>query len=247
VASFRLRVALPDRPGALGAVASRIGAVGGDVVSFDIVERLEESAVDEFIVDLPDDERLTLLLSEVVQVDGVSIEEVHPISDASHDRRLDAYDTAIAILQERTPHNVLIALTTRVLAELDATWSAVLDVEDVIVIASAGRPPAAPWLVTYLDDTSAPATSVRTGRTKAGKGHAGVAANVARLSARPDAGDVAWVELAAWDLILLTGRPGWRLGESDQARLRALAKLADVRWVDLAEREARMSHPSRAG
>src|SRR6478672_7764897 len=33
-----LRVWLPDRPGALGAVATRIGAVRGDVIGIDIIE-----------------------------------------------------------------------------------------------------------------------------------------------------------------------------------------------------------------
>jgi hypothetical protein len=242
VASFRLRIALPDRPGALGAVASRIGAVRGDVVSVEIVERAQERAVDEFVVALGDEDRLPLLLSEISEVDGVSIEEIHPIAGTGRDRRLDAYDTAIAILQERTPHDVLGALAARVLPELDAAWSAVLDVEDVIVIASAGRPPAARWLVTYLDYSRGSGPPAR-GRARA---H-GDRPRVARLSGRPETGDVGWVDLAAWDLVLLAGRPGWRLGESDWVRLDALARLADARWVDLAEREARMSHPSRAG
>jgi hypothetical protein len=219
VASFRLRVALPDRPGALGAVASRIGAVGGDVVSVDVVGRADERAVDEFIVDLADEARLGLLLSEVVEVDGVSVEEFHPISGRGRDRRLDPYDTGVALLRARTPQDVLGALAERVAAELDATWSAVLDVEDVIVIASSGRHPAAPWLVTYLDLARQPA-------------------------GRADTGDVGWIDLTAWDLVLLAGRPGWRLGASDFARLEAMARLADARWVDLAERDARVSHPA---
>ena len=37
--NYLIRVHFPDRPGALGAVASRIGSVGGDVVSIDILER----------------------------------------------------------------------------------------------------------------------------------------------------------------------------------------------------------------
>ncbi|HLI73552.1 MAG TPA: ACT domain-containing protein [Acidimicrobiales bacterium] len=236
MASFRLRVALPDRPGALGAVASRIGSVGGDVVSVDVVERFDESAVDEFIVELGDEARLGLLLSEVAEVDGVTVEEVHPLAGTGGDRRLDAYDTAVAVLRERTPQGVLTALAARVVTELDATWSAVLDVEDAIVIASAGRPPAAPWLVTYLGLARQPPVAPLA-----------AAAPVVPLSRRPDAGDVGWVELAAWDLVLLVGRPGWRLGASDSARLEALARLTDARWVDLAERDARLSHPSCAG
>ena len=242
MANFRLRVALPDRPGALGAVASRIGAVGGDVASVDVVERSEESAIDEFVVTLPDEARLGLLLSEVAEVDGVSVEEVHPISGSARHHRLDAYDTAIAILKERTPHDVLAALATRVLAELGASWCAVLDAQDVIVIASAGRPPAAPWLVTYLDVARRPGHPAGRRARPGGSG-----APVTELASRADTGDVAWVDLTSWDLVLLAGRPGWRFGANDLARLEALAKLADARWVDLAGRYARLSHPSWAG
>jgi hypothetical protein len=223
-------------------VASRIGAVRGDVVSVEIVERVDERAVDEFIIELADEDHLALLLSEIGEVDGVYVEGVHPIEGSGHHRRLDAYDTAIAVLRERTPHAVLGALAARTVAELDAAWAAVLDVEDVIVIASSGRPPAAPWLVNYLHDSRASEPRSR-GRHSADRQHS----RLARLSGPPEKGDLGWVELAAWDLVLLVGRPGWRLGESDRARLHALARLADARWVDLAEREARMSHPSRAG
>ena len=51
-----LRVWLPDRPGALGAVASRIGAVRGDIVGIDVLERNEGVAIDEFGVVLSDAE-----------------------------------------------------------------------------------------------------------------------------------------------------------------------------------------------
>ncbi|MEY4175069.1 MAG: hypothetical protein RI900_2234, partial [Actinomycetota bacterium] len=37
--TFVVRVWLPDRPGALGQVASRVGAVRGDVVGIEILER----------------------------------------------------------------------------------------------------------------------------------------------------------------------------------------------------------------
>ena len=45
MAGYVVRIALPDRPGALGLVASRIGAVGGDIVAINIlVARRERSA-----------------------------------------------------------------------------------------------------------------------------------------------------------------------------------------------------------
>jgi len=56
MATFLVRIELPDRPGALGAVASRIGAVRGDVVSIEIIRRQDGRALDEFVVELADAE-----------------------------------------------------------------------------------------------------------------------------------------------------------------------------------------------
>ncbi|HEY5887611.1 MAG TPA: ACT domain-containing protein, partial [Acidimicrobiales bacterium] len=52
--SLVVRVWLPDRPGALGAVASRIGGVGGDVHEIEVVDRGAGRAVDEFLVTVPE-------------------------------------------------------------------------------------------------------------------------------------------------------------------------------------------------
>ena len=52
MAGYVVRIALPDRPGALGLVASRIGAVGGDIVAINILEREEGNAVDEFVIEI---------------------------------------------------------------------------------------------------------------------------------------------------------------------------------------------------
>jgi hypothetical protein len=220
MATFLVRIELPDRPGALGAVASRIGAVRGDVVSIEIIRRRDGRAVDEFVVELADADHIPLLLVEIAEVDGVSVEAVHPVSAGVTDQRLDAYDTAAAILEARTPHDVLSALALRTCHELDATWASVIDGEDHMVIASAGRPPAAPWLAAHIRESN---------RTPS------------------DGGDVAWVHLAAWDLTLVVGRPTWPFGAGDRGRLVSLARLADARWVDLSEREARLSHPSHTG
>src|SRR5690606_6483734 len=99
MATFVMRMWLPDRPGALGAVASRIGAVRGDVVGIDILERDGGQAVDELVVELPDGEDLVdLLISEVRQVDGVAVEEIRPVSDALHDPRLDCLEAAAQLV-----------------------------------------------------------------------------------------------------------------------------------------------------
>ncbi|MBA3304000.1 MAG: amino acid-binding protein, partial [Acidimicrobiia bacterium] len=59
--TFVVRLWLPDRPGALGQVASRIGAVRGDVVGIDILERGAGRAIDELVVQLPDGDLVDLL------------------------------------------------------------------------------------------------------------------------------------------------------------------------------------------
>lgn len=72
--TYVLRCSLPDRPGALGLVASRIGAVRGDITAISVRRRLADSVVDEFVVDLPAAADVELLRAEVAQVDGVRIE-----------------------------------------------------------------------------------------------------------------------------------------------------------------------------
>jgi ACT domain-containing protein len=75
MAGFVVRIALPDRPGALGLVASRIGAVGGDIVAINILERDKGSAVDEFVVEI-EGTLIELLQHEIYEVDGVSVLEI---------------------------------------------------------------------------------------------------------------------------------------------------------------------------
>lgn len=216
-----LRVSLPDRPGALGAVASRIGSVRGDVVAVEVVEREAGRAVDEFIVEITDDEHLPLLLSEIEEVDGVVVEEAHPVSSGIRDRRLNAYDTAALIVSERTPHDVVRALTSRARQELDALWAAVIDVSEVMLIASDGPAPSASWVAEFVEGC----------RRELPMGEGGH--------------DVEWVELAEWDLVLVVGRPGWRFGTRERDRMTALARLADARWMDVSERATRHSRQPR--
>ncbi len=76
MAGYVVRIALPDRPGALGLVASRIGAVGGDIVAINILERDGGQAVDEFVVEIGGHHLVDLLQSEIHEVDGVTVLEI---------------------------------------------------------------------------------------------------------------------------------------------------------------------------
>lgn len=63
---FRLRVELPDRPGALATLARVIASEGGDVLSVDIHDLDRDRAVDDLVVSLPDStpERLAARIAE---------------------------------------------------------------------------------------------------------------------------------------------------------------------------------------
>lgn len=76
--SYLLRVVLPDRPGALGALATALGVVGADILSVDIVERSPGQAVDDLVVDLPSDRLADSLITAALAVEGVSVESIRP-------------------------------------------------------------------------------------------------------------------------------------------------------------------------
>lgn len=76
--SFLIRVVLPDRPGALGAVATAIGHAGGDILSVDIVERTPGHATDDLVVELPSDKLADSLVTAAASVEGVQVESIRP-------------------------------------------------------------------------------------------------------------------------------------------------------------------------
>jgi hypothetical protein len=76
--SYLLRVVLPDRPGALGAVATALGTVGADILSLDVIERSADSATDDLVVELPPERLADSLVSAAATVPGVRVESIRP-------------------------------------------------------------------------------------------------------------------------------------------------------------------------
>ncbi len=76
--SYLLRIVLPDRPGALGAVATALGVVGADIVSLDVIERNLGSATDDLVVELPPDRLADTLVTAAATVPGVQVESIRP-------------------------------------------------------------------------------------------------------------------------------------------------------------------------
>jgi hypothetical protein len=212
-----LRVWVPDRPGALGAVASRIGAVGGDLIGIDILERGGGRAIDELVVELPAKGLVPLLISEVSEVDGVDVEDVRPATAGLVDARLDALETAAVLVEQDTLATLLAALAAHASHDFQADWAAVVDAEAHEPVASVGSPPPAAWLGAFVTGSRA--------SIAAGTGEAG-----------PD--DVAWAGLERCDLALLLGRRGRLFRARERRQLAALARIADHRGCELARRPA---------
>jgi len=76
--SYLLRLLLPDRPGALGAVATALGRVGIDIVSLAVVERSTGGAVDDLLVVLPPGGLADSALTAAQSVPGVRVESLRP-------------------------------------------------------------------------------------------------------------------------------------------------------------------------
>jgi hypothetical protein len=70
---LRLRVELPDRPGALGQVARTLGVVGADIVSVMVLERVGGRAVDDFTVVWPASAAVDRVLAGLTAVPGVRV------------------------------------------------------------------------------------------------------------------------------------------------------------------------------
>jgi hypothetical protein len=118
---LRVRVTLPDRPGALGQVARTLGVAGADIVQVVVLERLGGRAVDDFTVVWPGASRVERLLAGLgaipgVQVDGVWKAIGAPVS-GGHDAELLAQIAA-------NPADGLATLVDAVPGLLAADWAA---------------------------------------------------------------------------------------------------------------------------
>jgi ACT domain len=80
VLPYLLRVRVPDHPGALGRLATAIGAVGADIESIAVVDRTATEAIDDLIVDLPAPILAEHLVTATHSVPGAVLEVIqrHP-------------------------------------------------------------------------------------------------------------------------------------------------------------------------
>lgn len=204
--TFVVRVWLPDRPGALGQVASRIGAVRGDVVGIDILERGGGLAVDELVVGMPDGSSVDLLVSEITQVDGVAVEDVRRVAPDRPDGGMYALGMA-AELAEAEPVARL-DLLCRHLAELvDADWVVALDRGGALPLVARGPAPDTGWLTAFID----------------GSRHL---TDDEQAAGAP--GDLGWGRLPAIDAVVAVGRAGRPIHTRERQQMALLCRIADA-------------------
>jgi len=202
-----VRVWLPDRPGALGLVASRIGSVGGDIVGIDVLERGENIAVDEFAVILEDPGLEDLLVREIEQVDGASVEQIRGVQTFP-DPRIDALESAAVLCECDSVTALLDTLAEHLQREFMADWTAIVR-GDAILAASGDDVPGVELI-----------TALAVGTTASPK--------VADGTTGPE--DLAVACLSRHDATLLVGRAGHPFRRRERVQLLALARIADRSW-----------------
>jgi hypothetical protein len=202
VVTIVVRVWMPDRPGALGQVASRIGAVRGDVLSIEILEQGGGRAIDELTVSLPDDDLMPLLTAEIDAVDGVSVESIRVVDPDRTDASLSALALGAAIAESRHEERleVMVAGIQR-FAETD--WVIALRYGEPIT--QLGTPPDVEWLTAFL----------------AGSEH---------LDGLDDSApsDLLWGHMSASEMTVAAGRAGNPIHERERVRFSLLLRLADA-------------------
>lgn len=199
---------MPDRPGALGQVASRIGAVRGDVLAIEILEHGAGRAIDELMVSLPDEKLIALLTAEVDAVDGVSVESIRVVDEDRSDPSLAALALG-ATMAESPASERLAILTGGVKRIIEADWVAVLWSGELVQ--HVGEPPELGWLSAFL----------------AGSGHLDGADDSAPS-------DLVWVHLFSSGMTLAAGRDGHPIHERERARVALVGRLADALLVGVA-------------
>lgn len=209
--SYLLRILLPDQPGSLGAVATALGVVGADIQSLDVVERGDDGAVDDLVVELGSGLADTLITA-AQSVEGVVVESLRPyLSGKDIHRDLELVDELAA--EPAAGMEILVANAPGVFR---AGW-AVLLTGDGLLHESPGAPDldglVFPWLP--LHSARRMGSGVRDDETWI-----------------PERWSALGMEMAAApvgspDIVVLVGRPGGpRFRASEVLRLAHLAGIA---------------------
>ena len=149
----RMRIWLPDAPGVLGAVAAEIGGVKGNVVGLEVLEREAGVAIDEFVVELPDDSgAVDAACRAVRQVSGAGVEDVTVLSsEQAPDREGTVLAATADILGMATPTAARDALCGSLRSIFGLAWLAVADERTEGFVEVHGDAPSARWVAAFAE------------------------------------------------------------------------------------------------
>lgn len=147
-----MRIWLPDAPGVLGAVAAEIGAVSGNVIGLEVLERDAGVAIDELVVELPDDpDAVDAVCRGVRNVPGAGVEVVTEVPGEVIDREGTVLTAAAGILQAGTPAAALHALGGHLRTLFDLTWLALADGGLTRYAETHGEVPPVQWVAAFAE------------------------------------------------------------------------------------------------
>ena len=221
--TYLIRIWLLDRPGALGAVASRLGEMNGDLVGLEIIERSGGRAVDELVVDLPADLSVEQIAAMLSAERGVEVEDIRPLAELDFDPQLESLETAAILLGSDSVIDLAQALCDHARRCVQTDWACVIE-PDSWMLAASGDVPVAGWIQSYI------AGSPSLDRMGTGFGL-----------------DTEWVPLPSAKVTLVVGRQRVFRARERQ-RLAALARISDSwarRLKEAAREESMRLHPSR--
>ena len=209
---FIVRVWLPDRPGALGRVATSLGAAGISLIGIEIIEQGGGWAVDELVVDVLPTERAggpeATIVAALQELDGVRVESIVLARGEIVDPRIDALETAAELAEQTTQRGLAAVLVQRSHHDLNAEWAVLIDDNHAEPVASAGTPPAAAWIRAFVGGSR----TAEAGGTYSG------------------AEDVAWAAIHAVHSSIVLGRNGRPFRPRERGQLAAIARIVSTLW-----------------
>src|SRR3954468_260954 len=121
-----VRISVPDRPGTLGDVASRLGAVGADIVQVQVLQSEAGRALDDLHLQVRDADHLARVEHQLAGLPGVDVIGVgdEPAPSTGHG------ELELARRMVAAPARALTTLVDGVPASTGSDWAAVLRFDD---------------------------------------------------------------------------------------------------------------------
>ena len=205
IPSFMIRIWLADRPGALAQVAGRIGAVGGDVINIDILERDNGRAIDDLYITLPEGSLIPLMLTKISELDDVGVEDIRELQTDLSDAIQDPLQISYELISSETLSEVLRSFVAGCSTCFNLDWAVMYREEDSAVVTASGDMPSPAWLDAFV---------------------AGLQNSSEDIEKLAITGDTAWIRLDKIGLMFIFSRLQRSLRSREKRQLLLLAQIA---------------------